>query len=94
MVFGLFKRHGQTSTEKVPYVRKRTLQKVIRGKINLDILIHSNGWRGDHGFVGVGNARPFQVQHGLHVPANVSFHINSIEPLWVYVKLNERHLKT
>jgi len=56
IVFGLFKRNGWVSTEIVPDVRKRTLQKVIRGKVSLDSVIHSDGWRGYHGLVDVGYA--------------------------------------
>ena len=36
IVFGLFKRNGWVYTEIVPDVRKRTLQAVIRGKVELD----------------------------------------------------------
>ncbi|MBC6428651.1 MAG: hypothetical protein GDA55_05435 [Cellvibrionales bacterium] len=40
IVFGLFKRGGWVSTEIVPDARKRTLQRVIRSKVDLDSVIH------------------------------------------------------
>ena len=46
IVFGLFQRNGQVYTELVPDCRKRTLQAIIRGKVALDSVIYSDGWRG------------------------------------------------
>ncbi len=46
IVFGIFKRNGSVYTEIVPDCRKRTLQKVIRGHVALEAVIHSDGWRG------------------------------------------------
>ncbi len=82
MVFGLFKRHGWVSTESVPDVRKRTLQKAIRGKVGLDSVIHSEGWRGYHGLVDVGYAKHFRVEQGSHEFANDQSHIHGIESFW------------
>jgi hypothetical protein len=46
IVFGIFKRNGCVYTEIVPNCSKGTLQKVIRGKVSLDSVIYSDGWRG------------------------------------------------
>ena len=62
MLFGVFKRHDLDSTEMLPDVRKRRLQQVIRGKLDLDSVTHSDGWRSDHGFVDVGYAKHFRVE--------------------------------
>jgi len=52
--FGLFKRTGQAFTEIGPDARKTTLQAVLRGKVSLESIIHSDGWRGYNGLVDVG----------------------------------------
>ena len=46
IVFGLFKRNGRVYTEIVPDCSKRTLQGIIRGRVELESVIHSDGWRG------------------------------------------------
>ena len=46
IVFGLLKRQGKVYTEIVPNVSRKRLQAVIRGKVGLDGVIHSDGWRG------------------------------------------------
>lgn len=87
IVFGLFKRNGWVYTEIVPDARKRTLQRVIRGKVALDSVIHSDGWRGYHGLVDVGYAKHYRVEHGSNVFANELSHINGIESFWAFAKL-------
>jgi len=46
---GIFKRQGKVYTEIVPDARKKTLQRVIRGKVNPQSIIHIDGWRGYDG---------------------------------------------
>lgn len=46
IVFGLFKRNGRVYTEVVPDCSKATLQGIIRGRVELESIIHSDGWRG------------------------------------------------
>lgn len=87
IVFGLFKRNGWVYTEIVPDARKRTLQAVIRGKVDLESIIHSDGWRGYHGLVDVGYAKHYRVEHGRNEFANDHSHINGIESFWAYAKL-------
>ena len=45
-MFGLLKRQGKVYTEIVPDCSAALLQKVIRGKVDVGSLIHSDGWRG------------------------------------------------
>lgn len=45
-VFGIFERGGRVYTEIVPDAKKRTLQRVIRGQVDLDSVIISDCWRG------------------------------------------------
>lgn len=40
IVFGIFKRNGSVYTEIVPDCKKGTLQKVIRGRVALETVIH------------------------------------------------------
>ncbi len=93
IVFGLFKRNGRVHTEIVPDARKATLQAVIRGKVGIDSVIHSDGWRGYHGLVDVGYAKHFRVQHGRNEFANEPSHINGIESFWAYAKLRLSKVK-
>ena len=93
IVFGVFKRNGQVHTEIVPDARKPTLQAVIRGRVSLGSVIHADGWRGDHGWVDMGYAKHFRVQHGRGEFANEQSHINGIESFWAYAKLRLSKVK-
>ncbi|MDX1640053.1 MAG: IS1595 family transposase [Balneolaceae bacterium] len=86
IVFGVFKRQGQVYTEIVPDARKRTLQRVIRGKISPESVIHSDGWRGYDGLVDVGYDKHYRVHHGQDQFANGPSHINGIESFWSFAK--------
>ncbi len=63
-VFGLLKGQGKVYTEIVPDCRKATLQAIIRGRVALESVIHSDGWRGYDGLVDVGYAKHLRVEHG------------------------------
>lgn len=63
-VFGIFKRQGKVYTERVPDCSKTVLQKVIRGRVDLDNVIHSNGWRDYNGLVDLGYAKHLRMSHG------------------------------
>jgi len=86
IVFGVFKRQGQVYTEIVPDVKKITLRKAIRGKVGLDTIVHSDGWRGYDGLVDVGYARHLRVNHGDDQFVDGRSHINGIESFWAYAK--------
>jgi transposase len=86
IVFGIFKRNGHVYTEIVPDVRKKTLQQAIRGKVDLQSIVHSDGWPGYDGLVDVGYARHLRVEHGRNEFANDQSHINGIESFWAYAK--------
>ena len=68
--FGLFKRNGRVHTEIVPDARKATLQAVIRGKVGLDSVIHSDGWRGYHGLVDVATRSIFECNMAVSLPTS------------------------
>ena len=86
IVFGIFKRNGCVYTEVVPDCRKRTLQAVIRGRVNLDTVIHSDGWRGYDGLVDVGYSKHFRVDHGRDQFVRGPHHVNGIESFWSFAK--------
>ena len=85
-VFGLFNRHGQVSTEIVPDCQKATLQAIIRGRVSLDSVLYSDGWRGYDGLVDVGYGRHFKVAHDRNEFGRGAVHINGIEGFWGFAK--------
>ena len=86
IVFGLFKRNGRVYTEIVPDCSKLTLQGIIRGRVELESVIHSDGWRGYDGLVDIGYQKHFRVEHGANEFANKHSHINGIESFWGFAK--------
>jgi len=86
IVFGIFQRHGQVYTELVPDCRKPTLQAIIRGKVALDSVIYSDGWRGYNGLVDVGYGKHLRVDHGKDEFVRGRAHVNGIEGFWGYAK--------
>ena len=86
IVFGLFKRNGQVYSEIVPDVKRATLQGIIRGRVKLESVIHSDGWRGYNGLVDLGYKKHYRVEHGKNEFANAKSHINGIESFWAFAK--------
>lgn len=86
IVFGIYKRNGSVYTEIVPNVQRKTLQNIMRGKVSLDSVIHSDGWRGYNGLVDVGYSKHLRVNDSDDVFAIGDVHINGIESFWSYAK--------
>ena len=86
IVFGIFKRNGKVFTEIIPDCRRATLQAVIRGRVGLESIIHSDGWRGYNGLVDLGYKKHFRVNHGQNEFVQGKSHINGIESFWGYSK--------
>lgn len=86
IVFGIYKRNGKVYTEIVPNAAKKTLQAIIRGKVALDSVIHSDMWRGYNGLVDVGYSKHLRINHSDDVFAIGDNHINGIESFWSYAK--------
>jgi len=63
IMFGIFKRNGSVYTEIVPDCSRPTLQRVIRGRVSVKSIIHSDGWRGYNGLVDLGYKKHFRVNH-------------------------------
>lgn len=86
IVFGLLKRHGKVYTEIVSDCSKATLQDIIRGKVNPETVIHSDGWRGYNGLVDLGYKKHCRVDHGKNEFVRGKSHINGIESFWGFAK--------
>jgi transposase len=86
IVFGIYKRNGKVYTEIVPNAAKKTLQAIIRGRVSLDSVIHSDGWRGYNGLVDVGYSKHLRINHSADVFAIGDVHINGIESFWSFAK--------
>jgi len=86
IVFGLLKRGNCVYTEIVPDASKATLQAIIRGKVDPNSVIHTDGWRGYDGLVDIGVDRHFRVNHGNNEFVRGSKHVNGIESFWSYAK--------
>ena len=82
IVFGIFKRNGCVYTEIVPDCKKATLQAIIRGRVGLDAVINSDGWRGYDGLVDVGYSKHLRVNHAENEFVRDTAHVNGIESFW------------
>jgi len=86
IVFGIYKRNGKVFTEIVPNVQKRTLQAIIRGRVGIETVIHSDSWRGYNGLVDLGYPKHFRVNHSADQFATKDSNINGIESFWSFAK--------
>ena len=87
IVFGLFKRGDKVYTEIVPDARKATLQAIIRGRADIESVIHTDGWRGYNGLVDLGYAKHLRVSHSEdEFSKGGGNHINGIESFWGFAK--------
>lgn len=85
-VFGILQRSSKVYTEIVPDCAKRTLQAIIRGKVDPESIIHSDQWRGYNGLVDMGYKKHYRIRHGNDEFSNGKNHINGIESFWSYAK--------
>ena len=95
-VFGIFKRDNLQGrevvyTEIVPDCKKKTLQAIIKGKVDLASTIHTDGWRGYDGLVDVGYNKHFRVNHSkdefaLKGEDGATITVNGIESFWSFTK--------
>lgn len=84
LVFGIFEKEGRVYTELVPNAKQATLRKAIRGKINRESLIITDGWRGYNGLVDVGYDKHLRINKSKHFSNKQGGHINGIESLWSF----------
>jgi len=85
-VFGIYERDGRVYTEIVPNCRKRTLEAIIRGKIEPETIVHTDKWRGYDGLVDVGYDKHKRINHSKAFSYGNGNHINGIENFWSFTK--------
>ena len=86
-VFGIFQRNGYVYTEIIPDCKRRTLRKIITGKIELRSTIYSDSWSGYHGLVDVGFDKHYRIRHHQDEFSDQrGVHINGIESFWSFTK--------
>ena len=85
-VFGLLKRQGKVYTEVIDDCSKATIQAIIRGKVQFESIIHSDGWKAYDGLVDLGYKKHYRVNHSKNEFASKSSHINGIESFWGFAK--------
>ena len=85
-VFGIYERQGQVYTEIVPNCSKATLQGIIRGKVDVNSVVNSDGWRAYNGLVDIGYGH-FRVNHSKDEFVRGKTHINGIEGFWGFAKV-------
>ena len=86
IVFGLIKRQGKVYTQIVPDCAKSTLQAIIRGKVERENAIYSDGFPSYDGLVDVGYDKHFRVDHGNNEFACGHRQSNGIEGFGVWLR--------
>ena len=85
-VFGIFEREGRVYTEIIPDGKRETLRKVIQGKVPVETVVITDGWRGYNGLVDVGYDKHFRVNKTEGFSNGHGIHINGIESFWSFCK--------
>lgn len=85
-VFGVFERDGRVYTELIPDAKKETLRKVIRGRIDPESIVITDGWRGYNGLLEIGIDKHFRIDKSKSFSNRYGVHINGIESFWSFTK--------
>lgn len=85
-VFGVFEREGRVYTELIPNAKSETLRKVIRGKVSLESILFTDGWRGYSGLLDIGYEKHFRIDKSKSFSNQNGVHINGIESFWSFTK--------
>jgi transposase len=86
IVFAILERGGRNYTEVVPNCMKKTLQAIIRVRVQPGSVVHTDGWCAYDGLVDVGYGKHYRVRHNEGEYALGTNHINGIESFWSYAK--------
>lgn len=71
-----------------------TLLQVVKGRVNLESVIHTDGWRTYDGSVQMGYKKHYRVHLGANEFAGKDgHHINGIESFWAFTKLRLSQFK-
>ena len=87
IVFGIYKRNGCVYTEIVPNCSRAALYAILKGKVNPDSTIHTDGFRTYDGVVDLGYQKHCRVNHSQDEFAVGTNHINGIEGFWGFAKV-------
>ena len=86
IVFGIYKRNGRVYTEIVKNVKAKTLQAIIKGKVDLQSVLYTDGFRAFDSIVHLGYQKHFRIYHQDSYALG-DVHINGIEGFWGYAKV-------
>ena len=84
--YGILQRGEKVFTQIVPDCKAKTLQAIIKGRIDVKSAIHSDGWSGYNGLVDVEYSTHFRVTHSKNEFARGKAQINVIESFWSFAK--------
>lgn len=87
IVFGIYKRNGKVYTEIVPNCSRQTLYAIIRGKVDTNSTILTDGFRVYDSVVDMGYKKHFRIEHNKDIFALGPNHINGIEGFWGFAKV-------
>ena len=87
IVFGIYKRNGRVYTEVVPDVRKNTLLQIVKGRVDKESIIHTDGFRSYDSIVHLGYQKHYRILHSDDKFTEGTNHINGIEGFWGYAKV-------
>lgn len=90
-VFGMYQRNGRVYIEFVSNAEKKTLQDIIRGRIELASDVYSDTWKSYKGLEQQGYNHEMLDHGNEEYVRGGEIHINGIEGFWGYLK--ERLLK-
>lgn len=76
-----------TVRDRVKNCSKATLQAVIRGKVEPECVVYSDGWRTYNGLVDVSYGKYLRVDRDWNDFAKGKIHINVIESIWGFAEL-------
>ncbi len=86
IVFGIYKRNGKVFTEIVKNVKAKTLQAIIKGKVDFNSTIYTDGFKAYNSIVHIGYQKHYRIYH-QDAYALGDVHINGIEGFWGYAKV-------
>ncbi|MGH7806963.1 MAG: IS1595 family transposase [Thermodesulfobacteriota bacterium] len=85
-VFGMYQREGLVYIQFIKDAGKKTLQDIIRGKVELESVVYSDTWRSYEGLDTEGYTHE-TIDHGnSEYVREGTIHINGIEGFWGYLK--------
>lgn len=86
IVFGIYKRNGKVFTEIVKDVKAKTLQTIIKGKVDFSSTIYTDGFKAYNSIVHIGYQKHYRIYHQDNYALG-DVHINGIEGFWGYAKV-------